>query len=201
MDGKIIYYIAYKTGYIQRTLNKQLDKIGDIKILSSTAAVSPDDLKGKFSESLEDCQLIFIVGGLSGSDKRNVMSVLSDYFNDSEMDVDFNKRIVNPHGGKDGYLIKTNDRYIVVLPDEPEHIQSMAGEELFKNIDVIPSEPNTDSKPQITTHSIVFAPEPDYTLDSIGKKRGSSILLKVCIAVGIITVVCSVVWAVYELLL
>lgn len=196
MNCNIIYYIAYKTGYIQRIFSRKFRDSKDIVINTAVAAVSREDMFAKFKESLETSDLIFVIGGLATGEERNVMTVLSDYFSDNEVEVTFNKRIVNPSGGKDGYLIRSGEKYIVVLPDEPSQINDMVGNELMKNIDI--TEAPTVAEPEpVTTHSIVFAPEPDYTLDKFGNKKSHNTFLKVCIAVGVATVICAAVWLVF----
>lgn len=199
MDCAVIFYISYKTGYIQRILSKKFRESDEITIASSVAAVAPEDMRDKFSQSLENNNLIFVIGGLSAAADRNVMTVLSDYFTDNEMDVDFNKKIMNPCGGKDGYLIKSGEKYIAVLPDEPDHIETMIGSELMKNIEIIQTPTQPEPEPE-KKHTIVFAPEPDDTLDKINKKRSPNLFLKICIAVGIVTVLCAAVWIIAELM-
>lgn len=198
MDCSIIYYIAYKTGYIQRSIKKKFDKTRDICITSTTAAVSTDDLCGKFSASIESAELIFVIGGLSAPEKNNVMTVLSEYFTEKDMEVTFNKKVVNPAGGKDGYLIKSGDKYIVVLPDEPEHIDSMLGSELMQNINITPNN-SVDMPEPVRTHSIVFAPEPDYSRLEKKSRKPMSVLLKLCISFGIAVVAAAVLWVLWQL--
>ncbi len=193
MECSIIYYIAYKTGYIQRNLNKKFNTIPDIKVTSTLAAVSGEDLSEKFKQSIEKTDLIIVIGGLSAAENRNVMTILSDYFNNNEMEVTFNKKVVNPDGGKDGFLIRSKDKYIAVLPDEPEHINKMFGSELMKNINITPDTAVEMPEPVIT-HSVVFAPEPDYSLDKLKNKRHSSILVTVFITLGIIIALAAAVW-------
>lgn len=193
MECSIIYYIAYKTGYIQRNLNKKFNTIPDIKVTSTLAAVSGEDLSEKFKQSIEKTDLIIVIGGLSAAENRNVMTILSDYFNNNEMEVTFNKKVVNPDGGKDGFLIRSKDKYIAVLPDEPEHINKMFGSELMKNINITPDTAVQMPEPVIT-HSVVFAPEPDYSLDKLKNKRRSSILVTVFITLGIIIALAAAVW-------
>ena len=193
MECSIIYYIAYKTGYIQRNLNKKFNTIPDIKVTSTLAAVSGEDLSEKFKQSIEKTDLIIVIGGLSAAENRNVMTILSDYFNNNEMEVTFNKKVVNPDGGKDGFLIRSKDKYIAVLPDEPEHINKMFGSELMKNINITPDTAVEMPEPVIT-HSVVFAPEPDYSLDKLKNKRRSSILVTVFITLGIIIALAAAVW-------
>ncbi len=195
MNCSVIYYIAYKTGYIQRNLNKKFRTVPDIVITSTTAAVSEFDLSLQFKNSLETTDLIFVIGGLSAAENRNVMTVLSDYFSDKEMEVTFNKKVMNPLGGKDGYLIRSREKYIVVLPDEPEEIDKMIGSELMKNIDVSP-DTSIDMPEPVRTHSIVFAPEPDNSLDRL-KSRRTNIIAKICIASGIIIILATAAWVVY----
>ena len=193
MECSIIYYIAYKTGYIQRNLNKKFNTIPDIKVTSTLAAVSGEDLSEKFKQSIEKTDLIIVIGGLSAAENRNVMTILSDYFNNNEMEVTFNKKVVNPEGGKDGFLIRSKDKYIAVLPDEPEHINKMFGSELMKNINITPDKAAQMPEPVIT-HSVVFAPEPDYSLNKLKNKRRSSILVTVFIMLGIIIALATAVW-------
>lgn len=197
MDCSIIYYIAYKTGYIQRNLNKKFNTIPDIKVTSTVAAVSEEDLSEKFGQSLEKTNLIMVIGGLSAAEKRNVMTILSDYFNNHDLEVTFNKKVVNPDGGKDGYLIRSGEKYIAVLPDEPEEINKMFGSELMKNINISPDTAANMPEPVIT-HSVVFAPEPDYSLDKLKSKKRPDILLTVFITLGIIIALATAVW-VYSL--
>ncbi len=195
MKCSVVYYIAYKTGYIQRNLNKKFRTVPEINVVSTAAAVSGNDLKEKFGKALEETDLIIVFGGLTAAEDRNVMTVLSDYFNDTEMEVTFNKKVLNPCGGKDGYLIRSGEKYIVVLPDEPEEIDKMIGSELMKNIDISP-DTAIDMPEPVRTHSIVFAPEPDYSLDRLKSKR-TNIIAKVCIGLGISIILGTVAWIVY----
>ena len=195
MDCGVVYYIAYKTGYIQRNLNKKFRTVPDINVTETVAAVAQEDLKERFRGLLEKTDLIIVIGGLSAAEDRNVMTILSDYFNDNDMEVTFNKKVINPNGGRDGYLIRSGEKYIVVLPDEPDDIDKMLGSELMKNIDISP-DTAADMPEPVRTHSIVFAPEPDYSLDRLKSKR-TDIVAKVCIALGTAIILGTVAWVVY----
>ena len=193
MDCSIIYYISYKTGYIQRNLNKKSKSVPDLRISSAEAAVSGEDLVNKFDKAIEKTSFVIVVGGLSAPSDLNVMTVLSEYFSEKEMEVTFNKKIINPDGGKDGYLIRSGDKYIAVLPDEPEQINKMFGSELLKNIDIAPDTAEIRPEPVIT-HSIVFAPEPDESMDRLNSGKHVNILLTVFIVLGIILALAAGVW-------
>lgn len=193
MNCSIVYYLSHKTGYIQKVLDKKFRINGNIKLVSSLAAVSVEDICGKFAQALEQSDLILVIGGMSAAAERNIITVLSDYFSNTAMSVEFNKKIINPDGGKDGNLIKSGEKYIAILPDEPNHIENMVGSELMKNIKI-----NTDKIEQYQEndikHKIVFASVPDDTYNVLKGRKKSNILLKICIAVGIATVVAAAVW-------
>ncbi len=193
MNCSIIYYIAYKTGYIQRNINKKLSTIKDIKIVNASAAVSTDDLRIRFENTLKTNDLIIIIGGLSSNGERNVMTILSDYFTQKGFEVTSNKKIINPDGGKDGYLIQSGSKYIAVLPDEPDQIDKMVGSELMKHINITPDQSAELPEPVIT-HTVVFAPEQDDPLEQLAQRRSKNILLIVAISVAAAVVIGAACW-------
>ncbi|MBQ6559173.1 MAG: hypothetical protein IJL81_07365, partial [Clostridia bacterium] len=77
--------------------------------------------------------------------------------------------------------------------DEPEEINKMFGSELLKNISITPNTAVELPEPVIT-HSIVFAPEPDDSLDRLNKKKRINILLTVFIVLGIMIALASAAW-------
>ena len=190
MDCSIVYYSAYKTGYIQRSLEKKFRTMTNITVRSGYAAVSPKDMQMKFRRALGESSLVIIVGGLSLFGENNVMTALSDYFSKARLSVESNKRVLNENGD-DGYLIKTGGKYVLVLPDDPEAAERMFGVQLLKNIDT-GSSPDEIAEP-VRTHTIVFAPEPnDDAAERLRSRRLSTVAVitivltaAVCIAAGI----------------
>ncbi len=204
MDCDIFFYMSHKTGYIQRTLAMCLEvcrrECGDLQISKGTAAVSPKDFGDKLAESLSRTDVVFVMGGLSFDKEHDVMELLSDYFADNDMEVTFNKRVENPEGGRCGYIVRSGNKYVTVLPDEPEQVQAMVGKELLSSMNLPRDEANEhgdEDEPREIVHTVVFAPQPDDTLDKLKPKKRSDILLKVSIAVGIATVLCAVSWLAY----
>ena len=124
MDCSIVYYIAYKTGLVQRSLTKKFRTMTDITVKTGYAAVSVPDLHNKFHRALSESELVIVVGGLSAGGDDNVMTALSDYFTRMQLDVTFSKRVLN-ESGEDGYLIKSGSKYVLVLPDDPQAAQTM----------------------------------------------------------------------------
>ena len=186
MDCSIVYYVSYKTGYIQRGLAKKFRTMTDITLRSGYAAVSVPDLHQKFSRALAESQLVVVIGGLSAAGDDNVMTALSEHFTSAALVPDFSKRIVN-ESGSDGYLIKTGDKYVLVLPDDPEAVQRMFGTELLKNIS--PSENADDIKEPVRTHTVVFAPEIENPIDRI--PSGSRLSIAAIVGITITLLVCA----------
>ncbi len=199
MICSVIYYIAYKTGYIQRSLGKKLDGVKDLSLSKAIAAVSKDDFRDKLKTSLNDSDFIIIIGGLSSGKDRNVMNVLSDYVNDTKMEITFNKRVLNPTGGKDGYLIRSRDKYIAVLPDDPEQVDKMFGSELLKNIEITPDTPAQMPEAAIT-HTVVFAPEQYDPLERLEKNKSHNIFVIAAVVFGALTVGAAAVWIILQYL-
>ena len=199
MICSVIYYIAYKTGYIQRTLSKKLAGVKNLTLNKAVAAVSKDDFTEKLTASLSDSDFIIVIGGLSSGRDRNVMTVLSDYVNDTDMEITFNKRVLNPDGGKDGYLIRSRNKYIAVLPDEPQQVEKMFESELIKNIEIDPDVQAQMPEPVIT-HTVVFAPEQYDPLELLGKKKKRNVFVIAAAIFGALTVAAAVVWIVLQYL-
>ncbi len=193
MICSVIYYIAYKTGYIQRTLTKKLAGVKDLKLGKAVAAVSKDDFREKLGQALKKSDFIIVIGGLSSGKDRNVMNVLSDYVNDTEMEITFNKRVLNPDGGKDGYLIRSIDKYIAVLPDEPDQVEKMFEGELIRNIKITPDSHAQMPEPVIT-HTVVFAPEQYDPLEQLGKKKKHNVFVIAAAIFGALTVAAAAAW-------
>ena len=195
MVCSIIYYIAYKTGYIQRAISKKIAGV----LGNSVAAVSRDDFCSKFQKALQNSDFIIVIGGLSAGSDRNVMTVLSDYVNDTEMEITFNKRVLNPVGGKDGYLIRSLNKYIAVLPDDYDQVDKMFGSELLKNIDISPDTAAELPEPVIT-HTVVFAPEQYDPLEQLSRKKSVNPFVIAAVVFGALTVAAASVWIILQYL-
>ncbi len=188
MDCSIVYYISYKTGYIQRSLTKKFRTMSNITVKSGYAAVSPQDLCDKFRRAMKESQLVIVVGGLSAPGDSSVMDVLSGYFTRERLEVGSSKRVVNTDGD-DGYLISTGEKYVLVLPDDPESCERMFGAELLKNIRTA-NPPGEAAAEPVVNHTVVFAPEPDdSTAERLKTKHRAS--LPVILAISLAAAVCA----------
>lgn len=197
MDCSVIYYISYKTGYIQRSLTKKLRTLTKITVKSGYAAVSPQDLHIKFRKALDESELVIVIGGLSAFGENAVMEVLSDYFTKARLEVTSNKRILND-SGSDGYLIKTGRKYVLVLPDDPQAVGRMFGTQLLKNIDTA-NDPGEEIFEPVRTHTVVFAPEPDSSMDRLKNSRRPDVLTIIGISIAAAVCLLAAVWVWYIL--
>lgn len=196
MDCSIVYYIAYKTGLVQRSLTKKFRTMTDITVKTGYAAVSVPDLHNKFHRALSESELVIVVGGLSAGGDDNVMTALSDYFTRMQLDVTFSKRVLN-ESGEDGYLIKSGSKYVLVLPDDPQAAQTMFGAQLLKNIDT--SRSGEEISEPVRTHTVVFAQEQENSLSRITNTRRTNILLIVGIIITLAVCAAAAVWIFYTL--
>jgi hypothetical protein len=122
MNCEIIFYLAKKTSLCEKALKKE---IGDLRLQPHTSffATTPESLGVHIINSLERSNVVFLIGGLGNFGKSGVENVLSKalaYKTPDEL-----KKLRNPISTSDGYLIRQGGQLIIVLPDEPEEIQSM----------------------------------------------------------------------------
>ena len=197
MDCSVIYYIAYKTGYIQRSLAKKMRTMTSISVKSGYAAVSPQDLQVKFRRALRESELVIVIGGLEAGGDNDVMNVLSDCFARADLPVVWNKRVLNEQGS-DGYLINTGKRYVLVLPDDPDAVSRMFGAELLKNIETSSPTPNEIKEP-VRTHTVVFAPEPDSGMDRLKNSGRPSLVTVIAISIAAAVCILAALWVWYIL--
>ena len=121
MDCRIVFCSAKKTAYCERALKKLLSQSG-IGLKGTSFTVDAGSLGEKLCAALEDCRVVFVVGGLGLDIERNPAEILSRAV--SAERVDDYKRIKN-NAGADGYYLKAGDSSLVLLPDDPKQIKEM----------------------------------------------------------------------------
>ncbi len=127
MNCELIFYLATKTNLCEKALEKSL-KSFELNFRTSLFATESDSLGSLVIDAFEKTNVVFIVGGLSVKDKSGIENVLSKALaNKSPDDI---KKLKNPSGGYDGYLVRQGGQLLVVLPDKPEEIESFFGEPL-----------------------------------------------------------------------
>ncbi len=121
MTGELIFYAARKTSLCERSLRKsfsELDLIAD----EAKFALNSKALGQLVTSSLKTNDIVFVTGGLDMGGDNDSPGIFARVFADNppkEM-----KRLKNS-SGSDGYVFASDLQAIVLLPDEPEQIESI----------------------------------------------------------------------------
>ena len=121
MNCELIFYLASKTNLCEKALEKVLKNF-ELNFRTSLFATESNALGNKIIDAFENANIVFVIGGLNNSEKYGIENVLSKALaNKSPDDL---KKIKNPSGGADGYLVRQGGQLLIVLPDEPSQIES-----------------------------------------------------------------------------
>ncbi|MBQ4569866.1 MAG: hypothetical protein IJA62_07455 [Ruminococcus sp.] len=124
MKCDLIFYLARKTSYCEKSLKKQLAEIS-VELNVVTASTTPLMLGEKLIASLSRCNLVFIIGGLGFSGKNGLTDVLSKALSATKVTPSDIRKLRNETGKQYGYLIRCAKQTIVALPDKPEELAEM----------------------------------------------------------------------------
>ena len=124
MKCDLIFYLARRTSYCEKALKKQLGElsIGLNEVRASTTAVM---LGERLIESLNRCNLVFIVGGLGFTGKNGLSDVLSKALSSTKVTINDVRKLKNELGKQYGYVIRSGKQMIVALPDKPDELSEM----------------------------------------------------------------------------
>lgn len=132
MKYNLIFYISKKTSYCERAIKKALCAIGG-ETHQITAATTPVALGEEVAHSLRICPLTVIIGGFQSMDDDNIETVLSRVFSNSSLTLE-NMRKLSAKSGAQGYIVRCKTQILLALPDSPDDITDMCGEELLSYI-------------------------------------------------------------------
>lgn len=121
MDCKIIFYSARKTSLCERALKKGLSACG-VGVGGSCFAAKPEALGALVEDAFKSCEMAAIVGGLEFGDSRNLARIMSRALSKSK--INLSRRLRND-GGDDGFLIRSGNSVLLLLPDEPDQIKNI----------------------------------------------------------------------------
>ncbi|MDP4120759.1 MAG: hypothetical protein Q8876_06880 [Bacillota bacterium] len=129
MKCQLIFYQARKTGYnesaFQMALRNTPFEISDI-----SSAGTAKDFGKQLNESFRNCDLTFICGGLNSESDENIGIILSYAIQNSQIKLSDVRKIKNEIGD-DGYLVRSENGTLIVLPDSPEEIEAMIDKTLL----------------------------------------------------------------------
>lgn len=121
MTGELIFYAARKTSLCERSLRKSFSEL-DMIAGESKFAANCKALGELVVSSLQTNDIVFVTGGLDIGGDTDSPSVFARALADNppkEM-----KRLKNS-SGSDGYVFATDHQAIILLPDDPQQIESI----------------------------------------------------------------------------
>ena len=121
VECKTIFYSARKTSLCERALKKSFSEL-DLDMNDISFAADRGSLCNVLTDSFGECNIVFVIGGLGFGDERDVKKIVSRLIKSSC--VDDCKKLKNPTGD-DGYVVRADSQMLVLLPDEPEHIEAI----------------------------------------------------------------------------
>ena len=133
MKSDLIFYLARRTSYCEKALKKQLEDLS-IGLNQVTASTTPVMLGEKLIESLNRCNLVFIIGGLGFTGKNGLSDVLSKALSATKVTSADVRKLKNNLGKQYGYLIRCGKQMIIALPDKPEELSEMFSPALIRCI-------------------------------------------------------------------
>ncbi len=133
MKCNLVFYLARKTSYCEKTLKKSISEFG-AELNTVCASTNPLMLGEKLTEALRTCNLVFIIGGLGFSGENRLSDVLSRALASTKVNISDVKKLSNTVGKNFGYLIRSGNQLIVALPDNPEELNSMLSPQVKKYI-------------------------------------------------------------------
>lgn len=121
MTGELIFYAARKTSLCEKSLRKsfsELDLIAD----DAKFAADCKSLGELVAGSLRNNDIVFVTGGLDIGGNTDSSKVFARAF--AENPPKEIKKLKNS-SGSDGYVFASDSQVIVLLPDEPQQIESI----------------------------------------------------------------------------
>lgn len=119
MNCRLIFYAARKTSFCERALQKSFSEL-DLKLAETTFATESMRLGELLTNAYSSVNIVFVVGGLEFNDDKGIVSIISRACADCV--IDDCKKLKNELGD-DGYVIRSANQLLVLLPDEPEQIE------------------------------------------------------------------------------
>ncbi len=119
MNCRLIFYAARKTSFCEKALQKSFSEL-DLELDSTSFATDSEGLGALLTNAFSSINIVFVVGGLELDGGKSTVSIISKALADTPPD-DCKK--LRNNFGDDGYVLKSNDQLLVLLPDEPQQIE------------------------------------------------------------------------------
>lgn len=130
MNCRLVFFAARKTSFCERALQKSFSEL-DLELVKTCFATDSEQLGNELTDAFKKLNVVFVVGGLGFDDEKGIKSIISRAL--SETPVNDCKKLKNENGD-DGYVVRAANQILILLPDEPEQIESIMQGPLRKYI-------------------------------------------------------------------
>lgn len=130
MNCRLVFFAARKTSFCERALQKSFSEL-DLELVKTCFATDSEQLGNELTDAFKKLNVVFVVGGLGFDDKKGIKSIISRAL--CETPVNDCKKLKNENGD-DGYVVRAANQIFILLPDEPEQIESIMQGPLRKYI-------------------------------------------------------------------
>lgn len=130
MNCRLVFFAARKTSFCERALQKSFSEL-DLELVKTCFATDSEQLGNELTDAFKKLNVVFVVGGLGFDDEKGIKSIISRAL--CETPVNDCKKLKNENGD-DGYVVRAANQILILLPDEPEQIESIIQGPLRKYI-------------------------------------------------------------------
>ena len=130
MNCRLVFFAARKTSFCDRALQKSFSEL-DLELVKTCFATDSEQLGNELTDAFKKLNVVFVVGGLGFDDEKGIKSIISRAL--CETPVNDCKKLKNENGD-DGYVVRAANQILILLPDEPEQIESIMQGPLRKYI-------------------------------------------------------------------
>lgn len=130
MNCRLVFFAARKTSFCERALRKSFSEL-DLELVKTCFATDSEQLGNELTDAFKKLNVVFVVGGLGFDDEKGIKSIISRAL--CETPVNDCKKLKNENGD-DGYVVRAANQILILLPDEPEQIESIMQGPLRKYI-------------------------------------------------------------------
>lgn len=130
MNCMLVFFAARKTSFCERALQKSFSEL-DLELVKTCFATDSEQLGNELTDAFKKLNVVFVVGGLGFDDEKGIKSIISRAL--CETPVNDCKKLKNENGD-DGYVVRAANQILILLPDEPEQIESIMQGPLRKYI-------------------------------------------------------------------
>ena len=124
MNCRLVFFAARKTSFCERALQKSFSEL-DLELVKTCFATDSEQLGNELTDAFKKLNAVFVVGGLGFDDEKGIKSIISRAL--CETPVNDCKKLKNEN-------VRAANQILILLPDEPEQIESIMQGPLRKYI-------------------------------------------------------------------